>query len=152
PNAGIGILRNRSAELLFFAIPNGISGKGSHTHNDKLSFVLRIGGREVLCDPGTGCYTRDNAVRNRFRSTTSHNTIVVDNVEQNRIPPGLRGLFLLGNEAIVSPIQQGTEGEDWFLRASHAGYRSIGVMHTRTVRSRDSGPGFVVEDDLEGDG
>src|SRR5438876_4184507 len=42
PKAGIGILKQGSAELLFFAIPNGIFGKGSHTHNDKLSFVLRV--------------------------------------------------------------------------------------------------------------
>src|SRR5467141_87365 len=48
PKSGIGVLQNGSAELLFFAIPNGIFGKGSHTHNDKLSFVLRLGGREVV--------------------------------------------------------------------------------------------------------
>src|SRR6266481_6639794 len=38
PKSGIGVLKQGSAELLFFAIPNGIFGKGSHTHNDKLSF------------------------------------------------------------------------------------------------------------------
>src|SRR5205807_1327217 len=47
PQSGIAIGRAEQAEVLFFAVPNGISGKGSHTHNDKLSFVLRLGGQEV---------------------------------------------------------------------------------------------------------
>src|SRR6266478_1364264 len=83
PKSGIGVLQHGSAELLFFAIPNGIFGKGSHTHNDKLSFVLRVGGQEVVCDSGTGCYTRDIALRNRFRSTAAHNTLLIDGTEQN---------------------------------------------------------------------
>src|SRR5207302_177785 len=82
-------------ELLFFAIPNGILGKGSHTHNDKLSFVLRVAGKEVLCDSGTGCYTRDITTRNHFRSTAAHNTLLIDDTEQNRIDQSPLGLFVL---------------------------------------------------------
>ena len=150
PKSGIGILQNGSAELLFFAIPNGIFGKGSHTHNDKLSFVLRLGGREVICDSGTGCYTRDIAIRNRFRSTTAHNTLLIDGVEQNRIFPGPIGLFALGDEAAVSQIQEGREARGGFLRASHAGYSSLGVLHTRTIRVVDGESAFAIEDQLDG--
>src|SRR6266850_6287097 len=85
PKSGIGVINHGSADLLFLAIPNGIIGKGSHTHNDKLSFVLRVDDEEVLCDSGTGCYTRDVATRNRFRSTAAHNTLLIDGTEQNRI-------------------------------------------------------------------
>ncbi len=152
PKSGIGVLKHGSAELLFFAIPNGIFGKGSHTHNDKLSFVLRVGGHEVLSDSGTGCYTRDIATRNRFRSTAAHNTLLIDGTEQNRIHSGPGGLFLLGNEAAVSPIQEGREAQGCFLRASHTGYRSLGVTHTRTIRVVDDRRAFVIEDELEGDG
>jgi hypothetical protein len=152
PNSGIGVLKHGSAELLFFAIPNGISGKGSHTHNDKLSFVLRAGGKEVLCDSGTGCYTKDIATRNRFRSTAAHNTLKVDGAEQNRIDSGPLAAFILGNEASVSPMQEGREAQTSFLRASHSGYRSLGVTHTRTVRAVDGESSFVIEDKLEGDG
>src|SRR5260370_1424913 len=133
PNSGIGVLRHRSAELLFFAIPNGIFGKGSHTHNDKLSFVLRVGGQEVLCDCGTGCYTRDIATRNRFRSTAAHNTLLIDGAEQNRIDAGPSGLFILGNESAVSSIQHGKEAQGYFLRASHTSYCTLGVKQTRAV-------------------
>src|SRR5207245_2328124 len=75
PQSGITIVRAEEAEVLFFAIPNGIFGKGSHTHNDKLSFVLRLDGEEVLCDPGTGTYTRDPNLRNQLRATAAHNTV-----------------------------------------------------------------------------
>src|SRR5229473_7801871 len=152
PNSGIGVLRHGSAELLFFAIPNGIFGKGSHTHNDKLSFVLRVGGQEVLCDCGTGCYTRDIATRNRFRSTKAHNTLLIDGAEQNHIDAGPSGLFILGNEAAVSSIEHGKEAQGYFLRASHTGYCSLGVKHTRTVHAIQNERSFVIEDELEGDG
>jgi hypothetical protein len=152
PNSGIGVLKHGSADLLFFAIPNGIFGKGSHTHNDKLSFVLRVGGQEVLCDSGTGCYTRDVATRNRFRSTAAHNTLLIDGKEQNHIGTGPLGLFILGNEAAVNSMQAGSEAQGYFLRASHTGYRSLGVKHTRTVRATSCEKFFVIEDELEGDG
>jgi Heparinase II/III-like protein/Heparinase II/III N-terminus len=152
PKSGIGIIRHGRAQLLFFAMPNGISGKGSHTHNDKLSFVLRIDGREVISDSGTGCYTRDTAIRNFFRRTAAHNTVMIDGTEQNHIAPGLSGLFVLGNEATVSPIQAGGDAQGWFLRASHYGYRSLGVMHTRTVRLVAGEQTFVIEDAFQGQG
>jgi hypothetical protein len=152
PNAGIAVLEHQSAELLFFAIPNGIFGKGSHTHNDKLSFVFRVGGKEIFCDSGTGCYTRDVATRNRLRGTAAHNTLLVDGLEQNRIFPGPSGLFILGNEAAVTPVQQGNDSHGCFLRASHTGYLSLGVAHTRTVRAIDGETAFAIEDELEGGG
>jgi Heparinase II/III-like protein/Heparinase II/III N-terminus len=152
PQSGIGLLRQGSADLLFFAIPNGIYGKGSHTHNDKLSFVLRVAGRDLLCDSGTASYTRDVATRNLFRSTSAHNTLRIDAVEQNRIPPGPRGLFALGNEAAVRPIERGDVGGLSYLRASHSGYRSLGVLHTRTIRALDDEQSLVIEDQLEGHG
>lgn len=152
PKAGIAVLEQQSAELLFFAIPNGIFGKGSHTHNDKLSFVFRIGGKEVFCDSGTGCYTRDVAMRNRFRSTAAHNTLLVDGLEQNRVLPGPAGVFILGNEAAVTPILYGRDSQGCFVRASHTGYLSLGVTHTRTIRATDSKTAFFIEDELEGTG
>src|SRR5258708_1122952 len=152
PKSGIGILQHGSAELLFFAIPNGIFGKGSHTHNDKLSFVLRVHGQEVFCDSGTGCYTRDLAVRNRFRSTAAHNTLLIDGTEQNRINASPRGTFILGDDAAVSPLQARRDEPVYSLRASHTGYLSLGVTHTRSIRAAHGEQAFIIEDQLDGDG
>ena len=58
----------------------------THTHNDKLSFEVAIKGEIIFIDPGTYCYTSDPSLRNEFRSTRKHNTIFVDDEEQNIIP------------------------------------------------------------------
>jgi uncharacterized heparinase superfamily protein len=88
-------------------------------------------GEEVLCDPGTGCYTRDLETRNRFRSTAAHNTVSVDGEEQNRIPAGPVGFFSLGNQARVSQIETDPAAARFW--ASHFGYEDRGVVQTRSV-------------------
>jgi uncharacterized heparinase superfamily protein len=119
---------------MFFAMPNGIHGKGSHTHNDKLAVVLRIAGEQLLCDSGTYCYLRDGQTRNRFRSTAAHNTLMVDGKEQNSFLPSTRLIFYSMDEADVSPIEYTESGSALALRASHTGYREkAGVTHIRTV-------------------
>jgi hypothetical protein len=150
PESGISVARAGNAELLFFAMPNGIHGKGSHTHGDKLSIVLRIAGEELLCDCGTGVYTRHPEVRNQFRSTAWHNTLMVDGEEQNRINPDPRYLFCSSNDAIVSRIQCVDDGAAIVFRASHEGYRRLGVQHSREVALTDSE--LRVEDRVAGEG
>ena len=56
---------------------------GTHTHNDLLSFELNLRGKDILVDAGTYLYTSSDSDRNAFRSTSKHNTIVVDDEEQN---------------------------------------------------------------------
>ncbi len=152
PQSGIAIAKTEHAEALFFAVPNGIFGKGSHTHNDKLSFVLRLDGEEVLCDSGTGCYTRDPKVRNRFRATAAHNSVLVDGEEQNSIDRGRDGLFRIGTEAEVTRIEDRNENGDVLLCASHSGYKRLGVMHTRTIHLPERKPMAIVQDQLVGTG
>jgi hypothetical protein len=134
PRAGVAIAKAKESEVLFFAMPNGIVGKGSHTHNDKLSVILRIDGEELLCDSGTCCYTRNAATRNHFRSTRVHNTIVVDSMEHNHFSLDRQFLFAASNEAEVSGIETQEVNGELVLKASHFGYREFGVIHSRTVR------------------
>ncbi len=133
PQSGIAVAKQGDLDVVFFAMPNSIAGKGSHTHNDKLSLIVRIAGDEVLCDSGTGCYTRDAAERNRFRSTAAHNTLLVDDCEQNRISPENFALFSLANDSQVSVIHAAHSDGGSVFSAAHNGYRSLGVTHTRTV-------------------
>ena len=88
-DAGMAIVRNDDAQLLVSCV--GYSRKpktsevnlGTHTHNDLLSFELNVGGNDIIIDPGTYLYTSSIKDRNEFRSTRKHNTVVVDEEEQN---------------------------------------------------------------------
>jgi hypothetical protein len=152
PQSGIAVANAGQAQVVFCAVPNGINGKGSHTHNDKLSFVLRMNGEEVLCDSGTGVYTRDPKLRNRLRRTAAHNSVVVDDAEQNTIDFSTSRVFWIGNEAAVSPIQFDETENAISLTASHLGYKARGITHTRRLTLKKEGSTLVVEDFLEGSG
>ena len=150
PQSGVAVGRAGNAEVLFCAIPNGIKGTGSHTHNDKLSVLARLGGTEFLCDSGTLWYTRNSIARNQFRSTAAHNTIVIDGLDQNHILHEPKFLFVIGDEAAVSPIQFSESGNEICLASTHFGYSRIGVTHQRTVRL--SPDRLAIEDSLLGEG
>ena len=147
PNSGIAVLRSGEASVIFCAMANGLRGRGSHTHCDKLSIIFRLGPAEVFCDSGSQCYTRSAELRNLDRSTRAHNTLMVDGADQNIVPtdPGL--LFQCGNEAAVSPIVL-TEGGEMGVRASHQGYSRVGVVHHRTVLLAERS--LLVLDELSG--
>jgi len=134
PNSGLAVARNGQAEVVFLAMPNGVEGKGSHTHNDKLSVIVRLGGEELFHDSGTGCYTRDTEMRNRFRSTAAHNTVQIDGQEQNRFSRSPRSAFLIGDDAHVAPITREETDGVVMLRSSHDGYSRLGVTHSRIVK------------------
>ncbi len=149
-DSGIAVGRNGNVEVLFCAMPNGIGGLGSHTHNDKLSVLARIGGRELLCDSGTFCYTRDPVRRNTARSTAVHNTIAIDGAEQNEINSAPGFVFSLGNHAFPASIEASDSFGIISIAASHSGYGRLGVLHRRSLRLEDFR--LTVHDDLSGCG
>ncbi len=71
-------------------IDSKVSG---HNHCDKGSFVLQENDTQVIVDSGTYCYTSDLSMRNKFRQTDSHNTIMLDGKEQAAFKS--RSIFLL---------------------------------------------------------
>jgi hypothetical protein len=151
PNSGLAVARDGQAEVVFVAMPNGVEGKGSHTHNDKLSVIVRLGGDELFHDSGTGCYTRDIQVRNRFRGTGAHNTVQIDGQEQNRFSVSPGAAFLIGDDAHMTPvIKEETDG-NVILRSSHDGYARLGVVHARVVKLTPHNS-IEFEDDLTGSG
>jgi uncharacterized heparinase superfamily protein len=58
-----------------------------HAHADALSFDLAARGRTIITDTGTCTYTGSTEVRDYFRSTRAHNTLVIDN-ESSSVPAG----------------------------------------------------------------
>jgi hypothetical protein len=147
PDSGIAVLRSGEASVVFCAMPNGLRGKGSHSHCDKLSIVFRLGAEEVFCDSGSRCYTRSAELRNLDRSTTAHNTLMVDGTDQNIVPSDPALLFWCGDEAVVSRIAL-SGGGGMAVRASHHGYSRIGIEHHRTVQLSQGS--LLVLDELSG--
>ena len=95
---------------------------GTHTHNDALSFELALNGEDIIVDPGTYLYTSSKKKRDAFRSTVKHNTVVVDNEEQN----GFVDSFIVHRN-----IQQGVIKIDKGVISSEYKMVNSGMKHKR---------------------
>lgn len=82
---GLYILKNKNYSFYYKCGKIGQNGKGGHDHNDQLSFILNINDIPFVIDIGTYNYTALPKIRNQFRSTLSHNTLSIENLEQNEI-------------------------------------------------------------------
>ena len=152
PDAGIYILREGDLYLLFNASGNGISGRGSHGHNDALSLEVSACGTNFIVDPGTYVYTADLKERQLFRSTAYHSTVEVDGAEQNSTEMELP--FVLGDEAHPRVLSWETRPEHDTIIAEHDGYKRLAqrVRHRRTVSFLKRERLWIVEDALSGEG
>ena len=79
------IMRDEDIYLLIHCGDIGREGFGGHGHNDQLSFVFSTKNKDYIIDAGTYAYTSNHSMRHSFRSTASHNTLIVNKMEQNPI-------------------------------------------------------------------
>lgn len=113
--------------------PHGFLSIAAHAHADALSVELRVGGVQILADPGTYCYHGDPAWRAYFRSTVGHNTLEL--MSQDQSVSG--GPFLWTSHAqsrliAVNGLDANSPQAMW--RAEHSGYAERGgPVHQRTV-------------------
>jgi hypothetical protein len=149
PATGVAILRHDDLYALIDAGPVGLRGQGAHAHNDTLGVEIQAGGQDLVVDPGTGGYTRDLALRQRFRSTGAHNTARVDGVEINPLPDW--PFALPGSDAPAVRRFVSRAGFD-LVEAAHHGYRRLAdpVTHRRILLLNKRTRRFVIEDLFEG--
>jgi hypothetical protein len=95
--SGYAVIQNERFHLVFNACGIAEKGFGGHKHNDLLSVNLEIDSIPFLIDSGTACYTSNYKLRNENRATNAHNTISVDDEEQNRFLQ--KGLFFMFRDA-----------------------------------------------------
>jgi len=152
PRAGITVLRTPRTYLL---VSNGIvgtAGFGNHKHNDQLSFEYHVDAEPLLVDPGTGVYTSDPAMRNRFRGTASHNTVTIDGVEQNDIRfDWLFRMFEVSRPEHVGVNETATTLE---YEGLHHGYERLSapVTHSRRFTLERTSDRLRVRDTFAGTG
>jgi hypothetical protein len=143
PDSGYFVSRSPHGDhLVFDAGPHGFLN-GGHAHADSLSVVVTVGGRRLLVDPGTATYTMDLAVRDRFRSTPMHNTVVLDGRPQSEP----RGPFHWRSAAQGRPLAW-SEGPGFdYAEGMHDGY--LPAIHARGVLALH-GIGWIVIDHILG--
>ena len=117
--------------LLVDAGSLGYLGIAAHGHADALSFVLNIGDREILVDPGTYAYHTDPAWRRYFRGTLAHNTVGVDEQDQSV----QAGNFMWTDHARARCIEFETGTERQRFVGEQYGYQRLEdpVVHRREI-------------------
>lgn len=95
-----------------------------HAHSDIGNFILHVDGKPLITEVGTSTYEK-NDLRNQERSTASHNTVIVQGVEQSEVWGGFR----VGRRA---RIVKHTE-DKYDVRFSHNGYNGLGISHERSI-------------------
>ena len=104
---------------------------GGHGHADALSIELAMHGRTLLGDSGTYTYHESRELRDYFRSTTAHNTLVIDNVPSS-LPGATFGWKTQAQTELKTWIQQ--DRFDLF-EGSHNGYERLEqpATHSRSI-------------------
>ena len=140
---GYCVSRNdREDHLIFDCGPHGFLN-GGHAHADALSILLTIGGRPLLVDPGTATYTMDRELRDRFRSSAMHNTVLVDGRSQSQP----QGAFHWASVTDATCSAWISRPDLDYAEGRHQGY--AGLTHLRRVVALH-GTGWLIVDHLAG--
>ena len=145
-------MRSENIYIIVDCVPGNSKAPTSHRHNSRLSFELFSGDKGFIVDPGSYVYTADFEKRNLFRSTAYHNTVVVDNEEQNRFDTA--ELFRIGHDADVKINKWEIAREYDLLDAEHSGYKRLDkpIVHRRQVVFNKVDGYWIIKDFLGGKG
>ncbi len=151
-DGGFFVMRNESSHLIVDCGPVGFKGGGGHGHNDALSIELFLGGYPLVTDSGTYTYSADLNARNRFRGTTAHNIIMVDDQEIAELGSGIQ-LWKISDVAKPRLIKfESDDCKDLFI-GEHFGYQeSLGVICRRSIFFDKKNEFVVVKDEIDGSG
>lgn len=151
-DAGCYIMRNDKNYCIISCGPNGQNGNGGHCHNDKLSLELCVEEVTFMVDPGTYVYTPCAEMRNLFRSSAYHNTVVVDGREQNRFREN--ELFRMRTNMNIRMNKWKVGREYDFFSGEYQGYKrgKRRIIHKREIYFDKKDNYWITKDILEGKG
>ncbi len=145
-NFGLDIYRTKEYYCSVRCGSIGQRGKGGHAHNDQLSIEVNVRGQDIFVDGGTYLYTPAAGMRNHFRSTSAHNTIIPESREEQNLwlPGGGDALFwMLGDRSKGTVIHRNPA--EW--KGCHSGFGTS--KHIRTLSFADTKISGVDEYDRE---
>jgi hypothetical protein len=152
PASGFVVLRDgwskRSTYVFVDAASHGAMNY-VHAHADALSFEYASGGVTWIVDPGTYTYTKDPALRDQFRTSSGHNTLVVEGQSQSQP----NGPFSWSQVADTTLQEVTATAEAASCKGEHNGYERLDppVRHQRSIQlvkrpDRASGTYLIIED------
>jgi len=151
PDGGFAVMRNgwdrESHSLIFDTGPLGCDISSGHGHADLLSIQCSLFGQPYLVDAGTCCYTASQELRDFFRGTAAHSTVMIDGKSQAQ-PTGPFAWQSLS----AAQMHRWISNEALTLAdAEHTGYRALPdpVTHRRRVIFVEQSY-WIVIDDLTG--
>jgi hypothetical protein len=150
-NAGLAIITDfqDGKEILFVGNsgPLGLEPLGGHGHADALSFWLSVNGQPVFMDPGTYLYHSGGKWRRFFRSTSAHNTVEIDRLDQAEQSAD----FMFDRFYRIHNTQWEQSDERLFWAAEHDGYCRLldPVIHRREVTYLKKKFSFRIVDKLK---
>jgi hypothetical protein len=128
--SGFYIMRHNNNYLIAHCGALGSRGKGTHSHNDNLSFELCCRGKTFIVDPGSYSYTGNPEMRNLLRSTLYHNTLVINGKEQNDMSEN--DMFMLSSRSEPKTIfWNSNKYKDIFI--GQINYKKEHVIHRRKI-------------------
>jgi hypothetical protein len=150
--SGFYVLRSDQYYMVVHCGPLGTGGRGTHSHNDALGFELSCWGIPFFVDPGTYVYSRDPLLRDTLRSTGSHNTVMLDGLEQNGLPEG--DLFALRPSSVCLVKRwESNANEDVFVGEVHQKDRlDRAVVLRRSIRFAKREARWQIRDEVEARG
>ncbi|QOD62069.1 alginate lyase family protein [Polaribacter haliotis] len=115
---------------LFVDVGNvGASYQPAHVHSDTFNFIFYAFGKPVFVDTGLSTYEK-NQTRQTERSTASHNTVQIEDIEQTQVWGGFR----VGKRAKITNLNEKNNS----IEATHNGYKDLNLTHSRkfTINER----------------
>ena len=133
----------RETYMHFDAAPLGYLNVAAHGHADALSFVLYVDGHQFLVDPGSFADQSHEDLRRYLVGTLAHNTVCVNGkCQAEHVGP----MMWLNHYRVKVSSSDESAGE---VTASHDGYASEGVIHTRQIKYDRDKDEFTITDSLQ---
>jgi hypothetical protein len=145
-------MRKNKLYMIVDCLSNDLLAPSGHKHNSRLSFELFACDKSFIIDPGAYIYAAKKDMRNLFRSTKCHNTVVIDDEEQNKFEED--EMFYMNYDAGVKVNRWEMTEEYDFLDAEHDGYKRLHypVIHRRQIWFDKINSYWIVKDILTGEG